>query len=400
MLPENPKYESYDVIIIGGAMLGSSVAWFLSNNSDFNGRILVVEKDPSYEFSSTAHTNSCMRQQFSNKINIQISQFAADFVTNLRRYMGGDERVPDIPIQSFGYMYLADNQDFADELRRSQQLQARCGASTQYMSAAEIMTEYPFYNVDDLIAGNHNRINEGYFDGNTLFDWWKRKSSERGVEYISSEVVDINVLGNMATSVVLKSGETVQCGLVVNCTGPRAGQTSAMAGIKLPVEPRKRYTFIFDAANPLARDLPLTIDPSGIHFRSDGAYYMAGCAPDDDCGVDPMDFMQDHSLWQTKVWPIIAHRIPQFEAIKLITSWAGHYAYNSFDQNAIIGPHTSIKNFIFCNGFSGHGFQQSPAMGRGIAEHIIYGEYRSLDLTPFAFDRIEKNEPFVEAAVI
>ena len=140
MLPENPKYESYDVIIIGGAMLGSSVAWFLSNNSDFNGRILVVEKDPSYEFSSTAHTNSCMRQQFSNKINIQISQFAADFVTNLRRYMGGDERVPDIPIQSFGYMYLADNQDFADELRRSQQLQARCGASTQYMNAAEIMT--------------------------------------------------------------------------------------------------------------------------------------------------------------------------------------------------------------------------------------------------------------------
>ena len=400
MFPENPKYESYDAIIIGGAMLGSSVAWFLSNNSDFNGRILVIEKDPSYEFSSTAHTNSCMRQQFSNKINIQISQFAADFVTNLRRYMGGDERVPDIPIQSFGYMYLADNQDFADELRRSQQLQARCGASTQYMSAAEIMTEYPFYNVDDLIAGNHNRINEGYFDGNTLFDWWKRKSSERGVEYISSEVVDINVLGNMATSVVLKSGETVQCGLVVNCTGPRAGQTSAMAGIKLPVEPRKRYTFIFDAANPLARDLPLTIDPSGIHFRSDGAYYMAGCAPDDDCGVDPMDFMQDHSLWQTKVWPIIAHRIPQFEAIKLITSWAGHYAYNSFDQNAIIGPHTSIKNFIFCNGFSGHGFQQSPAMGRGIAEHIIYGEYRSLDLTPFAFDRIQKNEPFVEAAVI
>ena len=400
MLPENPKYESYDVIIIGGAMLGSSVAWFLSNNSDFNGRILVVEKDPSYEFSSTAHTNSCMRQQFSKKINIQISQFAADFVTNLRCYMGGDERVPNIPIQSFGYMYLADNQDFADALRRSQQLQASCGAGTQYMSAAEIKSDYPFYNVGDLIAGNHNKINEGYFDGNTLFDWWKRKARERDVEYISGEVVDINVLGNMVASVVLKSGETVQCGRVVSCAGPRAGQTAAMAGIKLPVEPRKRYTFIFDAANPLECDLPLTIDPSGIHFRTDGAYYMAGCAPDDDCGVEPMDFMQDHSLWQTKVWPIIAHRIPQFEAIKLITSWAGHYAYNTFDQNAIIGPHTSIKNFIFCNGFSGHGFQQSPTMGRAIAEHIIYGEYRSLDLTPFNYDRIEKNEPFIEAAVI
>jgi len=400
MYAKTPKRQSYDVVIIGGAMLGSSVAWFLSDNAVFDGRVLVVEKDPTYEFSSTAHTNSCMRQQFSSELNIKISQFAADFVTNMRSYMGGDDRVPDILIQSYGYMYLADDEAFADTLRKSQKVQQTCGAGTQYMSAAEIKRDYPFYNVDDIIGGNHNLVNEGYFDGNTLFDWWKRQARERGAEYISNEVVDINLDDQQVTGVTLKSDEVINCGYVVNCTGPRAGITAKMAGIDLPVEPRKRYTFIFDAAKPLDRDLPLTIDPSGIHMRTDGTYYMAGCAPDDDMAVEPTDFVQDHSIWETKVWPVLAHRVPQFETIKLINSWAGHYAYNRFDQNAVVGPHPEITNFIFCNGFSGHGFQQSPAVGRGIAEYIAYEEYRSLNLLPFAYDRIQKNEPFVESAVI
>jgi len=398
--PSEAKHNSYDVVIIGGAALGSSVAWFLTDNPDFDGTILVVERDPSYEFTSTAHTNSCMRQQFSGELNIRISQFAAEFVNNLREYMGGDERVPHIPIQSYGYMYLADNEAFASVLRESQIIQKACGAGTEHLGAADIKNAYPFYNVDDIIAGNHNLINEGYFDGNTLFDWWKRQARERGAEYISNEVVDIETNSNRVTAVKLKSGEQINCGTIVNCSGPRAARTAAMAGIDLPVEPRKRYTFIFDAAKPLDRDLPLTIDPTGIHMRTDGTYYMAGCPPDDDPAVDPMDFIQDHSIWETKVWPVLAHRIPQFEAVKLINSWAGHYAFNTFDQNAIIGPHTKIENFIFCNGFSGHGFQQSPAMGRGIAELISHGEFRSLDLTPFSFTRIEKNEPLIEKAVI
>jgi len=201
-------------------------------------------------------------------------------------------------------------------------------------------------------------------------------------------------------SVTLASGERLSCGLVVNCTGPRAAQTARMAGLDLPVEPRKRYSFVFDAEQPLARDLPLTIDPSGVHMRSEGRYYLAGCPPDDDAPVDYDDFTQDHSIWQEKVWPIIAARVPQFEAIKLINSWAGHYAYNTFDQNAIIGPHHQVENLLFANGFSGHGLQQSMAIGRGLAEFITYGAYRSIDLSPFAYKRIEEGKPFLEKAVI
>ncbi|HEV8036824.1 FAD-binding oxidoreductase, partial [Yoonia sp.] len=144
----------------------------------------------------------------------------------------------------------------------------------------------------------------------------------------------------------------------------------------------------------------LTIDPSGVHMRTDGAYYMAGCPPDDDGPVDYADFDADHSIWEDKVWPILATRIPQFEAIKLRNSWVGHYAYNTFDQNAILGAHDRVENFIFVNGFSGHGLQQSPAIGRGTAELITYGEYRTLDLSPLNFTRIAQGARFVEKAVI
>lgn len=403
MLPTNtPKQSSYDVIIVGGAMYGSSVAWFLASNPDFDGSILVVERNPSYEACSTVHTNSCMRQQFSREINVQISQFAADFVKNLRDFMGGDERVPNLPIQSYGYMYLADNVAFADILRESQKVQAALGAGTKIMSAEEIKHDYPFYNVDDIVAGSHNLIDEGYFDGGTLFDWWRKSAREKGVEFLGNEVVAMtpNANGTRIESVTLKSGEIIACGTVVNASGPRAVLTSRMAGIEIPVEPRKRYTFVFDAEQSLDRDLPLTIDPSGVHMRTDGQYYLAGCPPDDDPAVDYDDYEQDHSIWQEKAWPIIATRIPQFEAIKLINSWVGHYAFNTLDQNAILGPHTTVENFIFVNGFSGHGLQQSPAMGRGTAELITYGEYRSLDLSPFNFQRIENNEPFNEKAII
>jgi glycine/D-amino acid oxidase-like deaminating enzyme len=399
---QTPAKSSYDVVIIGGAMLGSAVAWFLTDNPDFDGSVLVVERDPTYAQAATSLTNSCIRQQFSAAINVQISQFGADFVKNFPRYMGNDPRVPQPRLHSFGYLYLADTPAVAAALRDAQAVQAACGAGTRHMTRDEIAAAYPFYQLDDIIAGNHNLVDEGYFDGNTLFDWWKRSAKERGVDYVTNEVTAItrDASGTRVQSVTLATGDVIACGHVVNAAGTRGAQVAAMAGISIPVEPRKRYTFIFEAAQRLDRDLPLTIDPSGVHVRTDGQYYMAGCPPQDDQPVDPTDFTEDHSIWEDHVWPTIATRIPQFEAVKLRNSWAGHYDYNTLDQNAIAGPHPQVGNFIFVNGFSGHGFQQSPAMGRGIAEWITYGAYRTLDLTPFGYTRIAKGEKFIEKAVI
>lgn len=402
MSREKPKQNSYDVIIIGGAIMGSSTAWFLTDNPDFDGTILVVERDPTYSNASTAHTNSCMRQQFSAKLNVQISQFAADFVKNLPERIG-DDRVPTQTIQNYGYMYLADSEAFAQVLRDNQKVQLAQGAETEILTQDEIKARYPFYAVDDIIAGSINLKDEGYWDGGTVFDWWRRSAKDRGAEYVSNEVVALtkNPSGTKVESVTLASGEVIACGQVVNASGPRAVRTARMAGIDIPIEPRKRFTWIFSAAQPLDQELPLTIDPSGVHFRQDGPKtYLAGCPADPDPAVDYDDFAMDHNRWESHVWPIIATRIPQFEAIKVVTEWAGHYAYNTFDQNAIMGPHTELSNFIFLNGFSGHGLQQSPAMGRGTAEWLTYGEYRTLDMTPFNYERIPANRPMVEKAVI
>lgn len=400
---QSPKQAQYDVVIVGGAIMGASAAWFLSDNKDFDGSVLVVERDTTYEACSTAHTNSCMRQQFSAELNVRISQFAADFVKNLRSYMGGDERVPELSIRNFGYMYLADNDAFANVLRESHKVQVAAGAGTQLMTPDQIRAAYPFYNVDDIMLGSINTVDEGFWDGSAVFDWWRRSSRERGVEYVENEVVAMTLdpAGTRVDSITLKSGEVIACGHVVNASGPRAARTAAMAGIDIPVEPRKRYSWIFKAEQPLEMDLPLTIDPSGVHVRENGGgTYQCGGHSEIDPAVDYDDFAMDFSLWENHVWPILATRIPQFEAIKVQSEWAGHYAMNTFDHNAILGPHTKVENFIFLNGFSGHGLQQSPAMGRGTAEWITYGGYRALDLTPFNYERIPNNRPIIEKAII
>ena len=396
-----PTSNSYDVIIIGGAIMGSSTAWWLTQNPDFDGSILVVERDPSIETASTAHTNSCIRQQFSTELNVRISQFAADFINNVRTYMGGDDRVPNLSIQSFGYLYLADTESFAETLRTNLAVQHACGAATELLDASAIAERYPFYNVDDIILGSINRVNEGYWDGATVFSWWRRQAVEHGVEYISNEVVAISTTGSKVANVTLASGEVVACGQLVNATGPRAAKTAGMIGIDIPVEPRKRFSWVFKAENPIDQDLPLTIDPSGVHVRENGGgTYQCGGHSDIDPAVDFDDFHMDHNIWQDHIWPTIATRIPQFEAVKVISEWAGHYSMNTFDHNAITGPHPEVSNFIFLNGFSGHGLQQSPAMGRGTSEWLTYSEYRTLDLSPFHFDRVLAAKPYLEKAVI
>lgn len=401
-LDDAPK-SHYDVVIIGGAIMGSSAAWFLTDNPDFDGSVLVLERDPSYEFSSTSATNSCMRQQFSTELNVRISQFAADFVKNIRQHMGDDERVPELGIRSFGYMYLADTEEFADVLRSNLAVQHATGAETQLMKPDEILAAYPFYNVDDIVLGSINLRDEGYWDGATVFDWWRRQARERGVDYVAQAAVgmDKSADGTKIETVTLANGQVISCGHVVNASGPRAIETCKMAGFELPVEPRKRYSWVFTCETPLDRDLPLTIDPSGVHVRENGGgTYQAGGHADYDPGVDYDDFAMDHSIWESKIWPVLAHRVPAFERIKIQNEWVGHYAYNHFDHNAILGPHPEVTNFVFLNGFSGHGLQQSPAMGRGTAEWLTYGEYRSLDLSEFSYARIAKNDPIIEKAVI
>lgn len=395
-----PTHDRYDVVIIGGAIMGSSTAWWLTQLG-FTGRVLVIERDPSYEKAATTLSFSCIRQQFSTELNIRISQFGADFVQSLRQRMGGDDRVPELKIQNFGYLYLADDAGFAEVLRANQKVQAAAGAGTRLLAPDQIRAEFPFMVADDLVLGSLNTKDEGYFDGSTVFDWFRRKAREAGVEYVADEVVGLDVSGAHVTGVRLKSGRTVGCGTVVNAAGTRGAKVAAMAGIAIPVEPRKRFNWVIQAEKPLDRPLPLVIDPTGVFAREvGGGTYMAGGHADVDPAVDHDDFAMDHDLWLDKIWPALATRIPAFEAVKVISEWAGQYDYNTLDQNAITGPHPEIGNFLFLNGFSGHGLQQSPAMGRATAEWIVHGGYQTLDMTDFHYQRIAEGRALVEGAII
>ena len=300
-------------------------------------------------------------------------------------------------------MYLADSEGFADVLRESREVQVAVGAGTQLMTLEQIKAAYPFYNVDDIVLGSINLVDEGYWDATAVFDWWRKSARERGVEYVENEVVAItkNAAGTRVESVTLQSGDVIACGQLLNASGPRAARTAQMAGITIPVEPRKRYSWIFSAEQPLDRDLPLTIDPSGVHVRENGGgTYQCGGHSEIDPAVEYDDFVMDHSTWENHVWPILATRIPQFEAIKVQSEWAGHYSMNTFDHNAIMGPHMEVENFFFLNGFSGHGLQQSPAMGRGTAEIMVHGNCQTLDMTQFHFDRIPAGRKIIEKAII
>jgi len=393
-----PARGAYDVVIIGGAMMGSSAAWWLSNNADFDGSILVVERDPTYEQASTTGTASCIRHQFSHPLNVRIGEFATEFIRNFKTFIGDDD-APEIRLLEFGYLYLSDGAHDARHIE-NQKTQAALGAATRILTPEEIAAKWPFFRLDGITLGSWNGVGEGWFDGATIFETYRRKAREAGVEYVTNEAVAMSVQGGRVRSVTLKSGERVACGRVINASGPRAALTARMAGIEIPVEPRKRCTFIFDAAEPLDVTMPLTITPRGVHCRVERQYYQAGSVPKDDSPPDHDDFEVDYSEFDDDIWPTLAHWIPQFEAIKLIRGWACHYAMNTLDHNLVVGPHPEVTNFLFMNGFSGHGLQQNAAVGRAISELVACGEFRTLDLGELGFERIVSGTPFLEKAII
>lgn len=398
--------DSYDVVIIGGAVIGSAVAYFLTENPDFDGSVLIVERDPTFAQASTSLSSSSIRNQFSNPINVQIGQFGTQFIREFADVMEVDGEKPDLGFHEGGYLFLASTDEQVQILRESHEVQKSLGADVVLWEPDQIKAAFPHLKVADLQLASYGQSGEGWFSNTGLMNGFRKKARAQGADYLVDEVVEITRKGDQITGVVLKSGQVISCGTLVNASGPRAAKTAAMARLNVPVEPRKRSLFVFDCASSpegTARvnngHLPLMIDPSGTFCRPEGKFFLAGTVPEEDPAVDWDDFEVRHEEWE-RLWMDLAERSKAFEAIKLVNYWAGHYAFNTLDHNVIAGPHNEVANFIFANGFSGHGLQQSPAVGRGVAEWITYGEFRSLDLTLIGYDRVVRNEPFLEKAVI
>lgn len=392
----------YDVLIVGGAVIGAAVAYFLGEDPAFDGSILVVERDPTFARASTTLSTSSIRQQFSNPLNVKISQFGIDFVTGFAERMAPyfeGEPPQDLGFKENGYLYCWQPHA-VDPARERVALQQSLGAHTVFLEPAELARRFPYLNVDGLGGASFGERREGWFDSVGLMQGLRRAAKHHGATLLTDEVVGLALAGDRVDKVHLASGVSVACGHCVNAAGPRAKAVAEMAGLTIPVEPRRRYSFVFSSAQPIEGKMPIVIDPSGVFVRPEGARFLAGNTPSDDGPADVDDFSIRHEEFEEFIWPALLNRIPRFEALKVQTAWTGHYAFNTFDQNAILGPHERIANFYFANGFSGHGLQQSPAVGRYIAERIAHGCAITLDLSPFAHKRIEDGQPFAEAAII
>lgn len=390
---------SYDVVIAGGAMTGSAVAFFLSDCAGFGGSVLVVERDPTLEFAATSRSGSSIRQQFSNELNIRMSQFGARHIRRFREETGGDPEAPEIRLDDFGYLVLATEAG-AGALRESVAAQNACGAPTRLLTPDEIAAAFPDVNPEGAALGAHNPLDEGWFEGDGMHPWWRKVAKRRGVEFVHDEVVGFELAPGRVAAARLASGASVGCGWFVNATGARGARVAALAGLSLPVEPRKRYSWMVTPGRAPVCRMPLLADISGVWAIPRGPRFHVGMSAEPDDAAEPDDFAMDPTLFEERLWPALAHRAPLFETLKVTAEWACHYDYNTLDQNAIVGPAPGLPNFLFANGFSGHGLQQAPAVGRALAELVAFGAYRSLDLGPLGAARIGEGRPFLEKAII
>lgn len=386
-----------DVVIAGGAVVGSATAYYL-RKLGFAGSILVIERDPSYAHCCTTRSAGGIRQQFSTEENIRLSQFGLSLIRDLKQEFGPQA---DVAFREQGYLILATAEGEA-VLGTNAATQRRLGAATVVLGPRELASRFGWLALDGVAAGSFGERNEGWIDPWSLMSLFRSAAQRRGVTWHTGEIVGIETGGGEVVAVRLADGGRVRCGALVNAAGADAGALAAFAGIGLPVERRKRFVYVFDCRDVPAglHAAPLTIDPMGVYFRPEGAQFICGLSPADHEEPEVGDEAIDYAWFEERIWPVLAARVPAFEAVKLVSAWTCHYDYNALDQNAVIGRHPDIANFYFCNGFSGHGLQQAPGAGNAVAELIVHGRYLAIDLARLGYERVAARRPLREINVI
>lgn len=386
---------SPDVIIVGGGIMGSALAYGLKS-MDPGVRTLVVERDPTYQYASTALSMANVRLQFSLKENILISQYAMDVFQTFGPDLAVDGDQPEVAFRREGNLFLFD-QSTAAEAEAALELQRSLGCPSTWLSADEIKARYPLYEPGDLPGGVFDP-GAGHIDAYAVLMGYKNKARDLGAEYRAGEAASIEVSGGRTTGVTLTSGQAIQAPVVVNCAGAWAADLAATAGIDLPIAPVARHVFVLDTKVKPEGPLPLTVLPSGLYFRTEtGGTILLGKSMDDD--PQGYNFTWDRDRFQELLWPELAEFVPAFDTLKLIRGWAGLYAVNRFDGNAFLGPWPGVEGLYLANGFSGHGLQQGPAVGRYLAE-LILDRSPTLDLSVFSPRRLLDNRPVGEHGLV
>jgi glycine/D-amino acid oxidase-like deaminating enzyme len=276
-------------------------------------------------------------------------------------------------------------------------VQQGLGCRVEWCSKEEIGKRFPLYEASRFAGGTFG-ADDGYVDGHALLMGYKAKARALGARYVDGEVAEVCTSAGRVTGVRLASGEVVKSNVVVNCAGAWAAEVARTAGVDLPVQPVKRQVFALKPADAPEEPLPLTVLPSGLYFRSEtgGLILLGKSLQEDPAGFD---FACDRTRFTDVLWPELVEFVPGFDHMKLVRGWAGLYAINTLDSNAILGEWPKLKGFFLANGFSGHGLQQAPAAGRYLSE-LILGREVTLDLSIFHPQRILEKRPLSETGLV
>ena len=387
--------KTYDIIIVGGGIMGSATAYNLIK-TDPGLSVAVVERDASYAQASTTLSMANVRIQFSLKENIQISQYTLEVLKRFENEMIVEDNRPKIYLRQEGNLFLVDEAG-QEAARRAYELQKSLDCNVEWWSPDEIKQQFPLYAPHQFVGATFSP-DDGYFDAYAVLMGYKAKARSLGVDYFQDEVVNITRTLNAVSGAELVTTGRLNAACVINCTGAWAADVAQTAGVTLPVFPVKRQVFALNTAVKPEGPLPLTVLPSTLYFRTEtgGLILLGKSLPEDPIGYD---FNWDDKRFIELLWPELVDFVPAFDRLKLVRGWAGLYAVNTLDGNAILGQWPELTGLYLANGFSGHGLQQGPAVGRYLSELILETPV-SLDLSIFSPQRILDNRALGEKGLV
>lgn len=385
----------FDVAIVGGGIMGLSAAYFLKTLAPAM-EVAVIEREAGYEHCSTLRASGGCRVQFSCPENILMSLFSIDFIRRFPQSMATPGREAPVDWVQGGYLFIVPP-EYVEMLESNYAIQRAHGCNVELLDLKGLAARFPSMRVEDLAAGVHTP-DDGWCDPFQLLQGFKRKAIDMGVRYVVDEVMALEVSGKAVRCARLASGTGVTASHFVNAAGAWSAGIGRMAGMPIPIAPLRRFEHYFTCGNPMEK-LPYVKDVQRLAFRSEGQGFSGGLVDSNE--ARGFDFDVDHDYFERVVWPAAAHRFPPLESAKCHRTWAGLYEQCELDGNPIIGnwPGT-LDNFHVCAGFSGHGMMHAPAAGRSIAERIVEGRDRSIDLSRLGYARVVEGRPYAERGIL
>lgn len=384
--------SEYDVVIVGGAAMGSATAYYLGL-LDPSLSVAVVEMDSSYEFSSTLRSEGNLRVQFNLEENIRMSMFTMRLLDSFADDMEIDGWRPDPAPRRQGNLFLIDDAGVG-LAQAGLDLQVALGCDVEWLEPNDIAIRWPALRAQGIVGATFGPA-DGFIDPSAVLHGLRRNAIKLGAHYIEAQVTAIDTDGDRVAGVTLADGSRLSSAAVVNCAGGWSKALAATAGIHIPVEPVMRKVYLVDS-QLVASQLPNVFLPSGVYAipEGDSSFEMGWSRPSDPVGFD---FTFSRAGFEESIWPELVATLPAFDELAVTGGWRGLYAMNTLDNNAILGEWPTLGAYFNASGFSGHGFQHTPAMGRYLAE-LITDSPISLDLSRLGPQRIIDGIPLSENA--